>query len=156
MRNPRDRLPFIVAGLTQESPGGQKEHSLPDALLDLLQNIRRQHHRAAPAARTARVRVLFLIVVNLDAAVHMLSRDINLLLRKQVKQEFLPHFAEIAGDNPIIILRLPAEIRQILRNRIRRRRRHAGAHIHGILHTVIHDFADRHTLHHRPGLLPRL
>ena len=82
VRNSRNALPLIEACLAKECPRGHEEYTLPDPLFQFLQNIGRQHHRAAPAAGTARIGILSLTVEDLNTAVHMLLRDVNLHFRQ--------------------------------------------------------------------------
>ena len=54
--------------------------------------------------------VLALPVENLDAAVHMLLLDIDASSFQQVQQNLFSHIAEIPGDDPVVVIRLPPEI----------------------------------------------
>ncbi len=62
----------------------------------------------------------------------MLLRNIDLRLGQQVEKKLLPHRAQVAGDDLIVVIRLPAEILQMLPERIRGSRSHTGSHIHRI------------------------
>ena len=99
--------------------------------------MRRQHDRRAAAAASARVHVLFLCIINQQAAVIVSVADIDIFLREQFKQCLLPNAAQIPCKDGIIILRLSAKIFQIPRNRPRRGRRHRTAHIKRIFNAEI-------------------
>ena len=71
-----------------------------------MQDITSESDSCTPAAASAGVCVLRLIVKDLDSAIHMLRRNINTLVAEQIKQNLLPYFPQISRDNLIVILRL--------------------------------------------------
>ena len=89
--------------------------------------------------------ILLLRVIDLNATVHMISGDIDLLLFKQIQKHSLPNRSQVTRDDFIIILRPSAEILQVLFNGGCRGRRHARSHVHAVLQAEIHDFPRCHS-----------
>lgn len=91
-----------------------KENPLPFVLSHFIENVAREGDRTAAAAASAGIGVLFFVVVDLCAAVHVLLADIIAIAQKHVLQDTLSDGPQIPGDNLVIIIRLDAKIFQIV------------------------------------------
>ena len=67
--------------------------------------------------------------------------DIISLSFHKVQKDRLSHISQIPRDDPVVLLRLPLHIMQVLNDRIHRRRRHACPHILRVLQSVVHDLS---------------
>ena len=132
-------MSLVKADGRQQRPGWYKQDTLVFPLLDPGQQIGSQRYRRAAAAASPGMGILGCSVVDLNPAVHVLFLDINPLFPKELDENLLPHIPQIAGYNPIIILRLPTKIRKMLIDGIAGRRSHGSPHILRILDAVIHD-----------------
>ena len=103
----------------------------------------RERHCRTPAAGTAGARSLFVCIVDLNPAVGVDAADVIPSSPRQIPENFLPDFSEIAGNNLIVIRHVPSEIRQMAADHVTGGRRHSRSHIHRILDAVIDDLAGR-------------
>ena len=90
------------------------------------------------------MRVLLAVVVDLNPAVHVLSRDLMSAVSHKIEKCSLSDKPEIPGNDPVIIALIHTEILKILHDRIPRRRRHGRSHIHGVLRPKIHHLSGRY------------
>ena len=83
------------------------------------------------------------------AAVVVAAGQVKAVLPHLLEDDLLSENAEVARDDEVIILRLPAKVFKMLPDGIDRGGRHRGAHVVGVLDAEVLNFADSRALNKR-------
>ena len=67
----------------------------------------------------------------------MLRLNVKSPILYQLQQNLFADGSEISCDDPVILLRLPLKVKQVLADRIAGRRCHARAHVHIVAHAPV-------------------
>ena len=93
--------------------------------------------------------VLPLGIENHHATVIVAALQVKAVQVHLLEDDLLSENAEVARDDEVIILRLPAKVFKMLPDGIDRGGRHRGAHVVGVLDAEVLNFADSRALNKR-------
>ena len=113
MRDAGNGFALLAGGGAEQRAGGHEDHPPPFAAFQFWQDSRAQNGRGTAAAAAPGVHVLS-FPENAQAAVHVSAlRDGIAALFHQLMQDIRAYPAQIAGDYPVVISRLPACIQKM-------------------------------------------
>lgn len=96
-----------------ESPGAAEEDVLPLALAHFLEDIPGEDHRAAPAARAARVDILLFQVEEKHAAVLVVVVEGDPVPAEEVHHDLVSQGPQVAGDDQVIVVGAQAGVLEV-------------------------------------------
>lgn len=102
--------PLLGGGGGQQRAGAAEENPLPLAGIQLIQKIAAQGDGTATAAGAAGMDILGMVVEYGGSAVHELAAQGQPLQPGKLQQSLHTHLTQVAGDNPVEVLRTGVQI----------------------------------------------
>ena len=129
------------AGGAQQRAGGSKDHALPFARAQALQEIAVEHRGGAAAAGAAGVHVLLCPVIQQDAAVGAVVPQRHAVPAEQLHQKIVAQIAQIAGDDEVVVPGRGAGVPEQGGQGVVGGGSHGRAHVGRVRNAQIHDAA---------------